>query len=129
MNTPKTIAALAIDAAEAAIVLGARALCAAFAVAESPRQNTHVDPLYADAMRPVPPPLYYREHFADCTTETAPDASPEAPAGQPLASGVPHLTDDDYDSIAFACRAYAGRVPTAAQPYWMGIADRAEAQK
>jgi hypothetical protein len=126
----KNIVQLAIDAAEAAVVLGARALCAVAAIGESTTRNVHVDNLYAGA-RPVPPPLYYREHFADWdATKSTTEASPEADAGQPLASVVSSLTDDDYESAAFACRMYATmqRFDSATE-HWFDLALRLDAQK
>jgi hypothetical protein len=149
----KNIVELAIDAAEAAIMLGARGLCAVAGVGESTTRNVHVDNFYADARRhmmeqpqepcdicctpeatpdarPVPPPSYYREHFADWdATKSTTEASPEADAGQPLASVVP-LDSEDIETAAHACRMYATtqRFDSATE-YWFDLARRIEAQK
>jgi hypothetical protein len=115
----KNIVELAIDAAEAAVVLGARAFCAMASATTSDRQDTNVDKLWDDTKRGV-----YIENLHTHTESTA-EASPEADAGQPLASVVSSLTDDDYESAAFACRRIAEQqIFDSARPFWRGIADR-----
>lgn len=116
----KNIVELAIDAAEAAVVLGARALCAVTSLSTSDRQDTNVDKLWDDAQRGV-----YIENLHTHIDATA-EASPEADAGQPLASAAT-LTADDLESAAFACRKQAdASIFEGAQLYWRGIADRLE---
>lgn len=115
----KNIVELAIDAAEAAVVLGARALCAMASATTSDRQDTNVDKLWDDAQRGV-----YIENLHTHTEATA-EASPEADAGQPLASVVDFPSVDDFESAAFACRKYADMATFGgAQLYWRGVADR-----
>jgi hypothetical protein len=114
----KNIVELAIDAAEAAVVLGARAFCAMASATTSDRQDTNVDKLWDDTKRGV-----YIENLHTHTESTA-EASPEADAGQPLASVV-FPSVDDFESAAFACRRMAEHsIFGAANLGWRGIADR-----
>jgi hypothetical protein len=115
----KNVVQLAIDAAEAAIVFGARVVDSVTGLTASDRQDVAVDKLWDDTKRGV-----YIENL-HTHTESTTEASPEADAGQPLASVATRLTADDLESAAFACRKYAEMaVFGAAQLHWRGIADR-----
>lgn len=119
MSTTKNVVQLAIDAAESAIVLGARALCAVTSLTESQRQNVHVDRLYDRAATRGLGVHIENLHVGKDSTEAGPEAEV---AGQPPASVV--LDSDVLESAEFACRYTADAAQfAAARTHWHEIAD------